>query len=147
VLISEVEPALSPLVIHSILAVFLGSSAVISGFLIVWSDTHSRRTVRRLSAMIVTGVILFSGGLTGWNVGGDELRDAADARFAALLAERFDAVSSSSYAAVKADLAQGEARITVTSGGQELPVAIRKAGGQLQFFSAAGVEYLPSPHP
>lgn len=146
-LISEVEPSISPLVINGILAVFLGSSAIISGCLIRWSDTHSRRVKRGLVAMIAVGVLLFSGGMAGWNIGGEELRAAADARFDSLLAERFDATSTTAYRDVKSSLAAGDATIILTSGGHDIPVTVKRAGGVLHFFSSRGTEYLPTPKP
>lgn len=146
-LISEIEPPLSALVINGILAVFLGSSAIISGCLILWSDAHKRRTRLRLVGMIAAGVLLFAGGMAGWNIGGDQLQAEADARFASLLAERFDATGHTAYRDVKSSLTTGDVAIVLTSGGHDIPVTIKRASGVLRFFSSRGTEYLPIPTP
>ncbi|HEX9227070.1 MAG TPA: hypothetical protein VF885_10520 [Arthrobacter sp.] len=146
-LISEIEPPLSPLVIHGILAVFLGSSAIISGSLILWSEAHSRATRLRLLGLIATGALLFSGGMAGWNIGGDQLRAEADARFESLLAERFAATGETAYRDVKSSLTTGDVTIVMTSGGQDITVTVKRASGVLRFFSSRGTEYLPVPKP
>jgi hypothetical protein len=147
VLISEIEPAFSPLVVNSILAVFLGGAAVFSGSLVAFSDKHSRRTNFRLAATVAAGVLLLSGGMTGWNIGTEEQRGDADVRFADLLATRFDATADVPYREVKASLASGPATIILTSGGQNISVTVKRDSGVLRFFSSRGTEYLPVPKP
>lgn len=144
-LISEIEPAFSNLVVNSILAVFLGAAAVISGSLVAISDKHSRRTNIRLATTVAAGVLLVSGGMAGWNIGTEEQRADSDARFASLLAERFDATGNVAYRDVKSSLADGDVTIVLTSGGHDIPVTIKRISGVLHFFSNRGTEYNPKP--
>jgi hypothetical protein len=143
VLISEIEPAFSNLVVNSILAVFLGAAAMFSASLVAFSDKHSRRTNIRLAATVAAGALLFSGGTAGWNIGAEEQRADSDARFASLLAERFDATSGVSYREVKSSLASGQATVVLTSGGHHITVTVKRDSGVLRFFSSRGTEYLP----
>lgn len=142
-LISEIEPGFSTLVINSILSVFLGSAAVLTGFLVLCSDKHSRRTNVRLGTLVAAGVLLFSGGMTGWNIGSTEMHTASDARFAELLTERFDATAGTSYTEMKTALAAGDTGIVLTSAGIDVPVMVRRVGGVLHFVSRSGTEFTP----
>jgi hypothetical protein len=143
VLISEIEPPFNALVVNGILAVFLGSSALLSGCLVLWSDTHSRKANRRLGGLIAAGALLLSSGMAGWNIGGQQLRAIADDRFAALLSERFDAWSETRYAEVKTDLAAGDATVILSSPGRNFQVVVRRTGGVLHFFER-GTEITPA---
>lgn len=146
-LISEIEPAFSNLVVNSILAVFLGAAAVISGSLVAISDKHSRRTNIRLAATVVTGALLLAGGMAGWNIGTEEQRADSDARFASLLEKRFEATCETPYRELKASLAGGDVTIVVTSGGHDIPVTVKRVSGELRFFSSRGTEYNPKQQP